>query len=238
MEEQRLQLLLMPGMNGTGELFAKFVQALPGWIEPHVVSYPRDRLLSYEQLKAIARSFIPPDGQFVILAESFSTPLAVSLASENPPGLQALVLCAGFVSPPLHKVPSRIASIFAPVLFKIGLPSSLCRYFLVGGRASEGLVRSVQSAISGVSSGVMAHRLKSALSCDAQSELHRLSVPLLCLSGRGDRLVNARSFEEIQKARPEVLLKRIEAPHLMLQTNPQEAADIVVRFLEQIQSES
>jgi len=33
----------------------------------------------------------------VILAESFSAPIAIRLAAEAPPNLKALVICAGFI---------------------------------------------------------------------------------------------------------------------------------------------
>jgi len=46
MDGQRLTLLLLPGMDGTGELFADFVKLLPVWIKPLVVSYPRNQKLS------------------------------------------------------------------------------------------------------------------------------------------------------------------------------------------------
>ena len=84
MDEKRLTLLLLPGMDGTGELFAEFVKLLPSWIEPRVVSYPRDRRLSYDQLLPILESALPSNKPFVILAESFSTPLAVRFAAESP----------------------------------------------------------------------------------------------------------------------------------------------------------
>ena len=65
---QRLTLLLLPGMDGTGALFDDFVKLLPGWIEPVVVGYPRDRQLSYDQLSRIVESVVPSDVPFVILA--------------------------------------------------------------------------------------------------------------------------------------------------------------------------
>jgi pimeloyl-[acyl-carrier protein] methyl ester esterase len=100
MNDERLKLLLLPGMDGTGELFSEFVRLLPDWIEPRVMSYPSGQRLSYEQLLPVLRTALPSDKPFVILAESFSTPLAVRLAAETPKGLRALVLCAGFICPP------------------------------------------------------------------------------------------------------------------------------------------
>jgi len=238
MYKKRLTLLLLPGMDGTGELFAEFVKLLPGWIEPRVVSYPRDRRLSYDQLLPIVLSALPSNKPFVILAESFSTPLAVKLAAETSKGLRALVLCAGFISPPRRDVVVNIALILAPVLFVFGLPESVCRHFLVGDTAPKKLINAVRAAVSSISSGVLAHRLRLVLTCNAGRELRGVSVPLLYLSGLEDRLVRRLSFEEIQQAKPDALLVTVEAPHLILQAKPHEAVDIVLRFLQQVRSES
>jgi pimeloyl-ACP methyl ester carboxylesterase len=235
MEEGRLTLLLLPGMDGTGELFADFVTLLPSWIEPRMVSYPRDRRLSYDQLLPILKSALPSDEPFVILAESFSTPLAVMFAAETPKGLQALVLCAGFVSSPRRGALRRVALILAPVLFSFGLPKSVCRHFLVGDTPPKGLVDKVRATVSRVSGRVLAHRFRSVLSCNGERELRRVSVPLLYVSGLEDCLVRSSSYKEIQHVKPDALLASIEAPHLILQTKPHEAVDVVVRFLRQVQ---
>ena len=238
MDEERLTLLLLPGMDGTGELFAEFAKLLPGWIEPRLVSYPRDRKLSYDQLLEIVGSALPANRPFVVLAESFSTPLAVRFAAEKPKGLLALVLCAGFVSPPRRGALRRVALILAPVLFAFGLPESVCRHFLVGDSAPRSLVDGVRATVSSVPVGVLAHRLRSVLSCTGKRELQTISIPLLYLSGLEDRLVRSVSFEEIQQAKPDARLASIEAPHLILQAKPREAVGVVIRFLGQVHRES
>jgi surfactin synthase thioesterase subunit len=40
------KLVLLPGMDGTSELFAPFIAALPKDFEPIPIRYPRDRFLS------------------------------------------------------------------------------------------------------------------------------------------------------------------------------------------------
>jgi pimeloyl-ACP methyl ester carboxylesterase len=224
-------------MDGTGDLFADFVALLPGWIEPRIVSYPRDKKLSYAQLSSLVKSAFPSNRPFVILAESFSAPLAVTLAAENPDWLKGLVLCAGFVSPPRRDVLSRLAFVLAPELFSFGLPASVCRRYLVGNAAQKNLVNIVRSAVSSVSSAVLAHRLRSVLSCNAERELRSVSVPLLYIFGTEDRLVRRASFHEIHQAKPDAQLTSIEAPHLILQTKPREAAGGVTRFLQMMCSE-
>lgn len=46
----RLRLILLPGLDGSGVLFAPLLRHLPPDVEPVVVRYPPDRALGYEEL--------------------------------------------------------------------------------------------------------------------------------------------------------------------------------------------
>ena len=54
-------LVLLPGMDGTGDLFAPFVNAVENRFLVQVVRYPTDRVLDYEGLFALVRSGLPTD---------------------------------------------------------------------------------------------------------------------------------------------------------------------------------
>lgn len=93
-------LVLLPGMDGTGGLFSEFLEALGPGLHPIVVPYPPDQPLDYSQLESIVRSRLPSDQPFVLLAESFSGPIAISIAASAPRGLLGLVLCCSFARSP------------------------------------------------------------------------------------------------------------------------------------------
>ena len=76
----KVSLILLPGMDGTGQLFEPLVSALAGEFEIKVVTYPTSTPLGYSELEAIAREAIPKEGSYVILGESFSGPIAIALA--------------------------------------------------------------------------------------------------------------------------------------------------------------
>ena len=76
-------LLLLPGMDGTGDLFDAFVAALPATLDVVTVRYPAREPLGYAELQALARAAMPEKGPFVILGESFSGPIAISLAAAS-----------------------------------------------------------------------------------------------------------------------------------------------------------
>src|SRR5487761_478318 len=55
-QTQRLKLVLLPGMDGTGELFSDFAAALAGEFEIATVWYPTERCLSYSELEGFVRA--------------------------------------------------------------------------------------------------------------------------------------------------------------------------------------
>jgi hypothetical protein len=45
-------LVLLPGLDGTGQLFGDFLKALPHTLTTTVVSYPMNRFLTYSEIPA------------------------------------------------------------------------------------------------------------------------------------------------------------------------------------------
>ena len=99
-----LKLVLLPGMDGTGELFSGFIAALPGTFEVVTVRYPTERYLPYSELENFVRAACPIFGPFMLVAESFSTPLAIQYAATSPANLAGIVLCTGFATSPVRGV--------------------------------------------------------------------------------------------------------------------------------------
>ncbi len=91
MGPERLPLLLLPGLDGTGKLFARFAAELPGNIEPTVIPLPAEPRPGLERLASAMRERLPIGRPYALLAESFSGPVAIRLAAEQPPDLVALV---------------------------------------------------------------------------------------------------------------------------------------------------
>jgi pimeloyl-ACP methyl ester carboxylesterase len=87
-------------MDGTGIELTDFVAALAPELDAIVVTYPNDRPMDYAGHEAVARASLPADRPFVLLGESYSGPISISIAASNPPGLIALVLCCSFARNP------------------------------------------------------------------------------------------------------------------------------------------
>ena len=95
-----MRLILLPGLDGTGNLFEQFASRLPEEFSATIISYPTNEKLNYAQLEILVRNQLPQTELYALIAESFSGAIAVSIATEAPQNLTALVLCASFVSNP------------------------------------------------------------------------------------------------------------------------------------------
>lgn len=233
-QTRRLKLVLLPGMDGTGELFSEFAAALAGEFEIATVRYPTERSLSYSDLETLVQSACPTFGPFVLLAESYSTPLAIKYAASNPGNLEAMVLCAGFATSPMRGWRRLLGWLVAPLMFRIPLPNLAAKRWLVGPDASPSLLESVRAAISSVKPEVLAARLRGVLACEVRPEMGQVTVPILCLQAKEDRLVSASCLDELRQIKPQITMVTLEGPHLLLQREPHKAAETVVRFLQSL----
>jgi pimeloyl-[acyl-carrier protein] methyl ester esterase len=228
------RLVLLPGMDGTGDLFADFATALPAEFEATIVRYPKNAAFTNDALSAIIEKAVPAGEPFVLLAESFSTPLAVEFAATNPDNLKGVILCAGFVSSPLQGWRRLTAPLLAPILLHLPLSTLACEKFLIGSRAPRPLLGSVRMAISSVRTKVLESRLRRVLTCDAGEALARIAVPILYIQALHDRLVPFRCLDEIRRIKPQTEMAVITGPHLILQREPQKAAAAVAQFIRKV----
>ena len=229
------RLVLLPGMHGTGELFDEFMRMMPEPKHIEAPYYPADAIPSYDQLQAMVEFIAPASEDFVLLAESFSTPLAIQYAATNPPNLRGLILCAGFATSPLRGCRRSFVSLIANLAFRLPLPRIAVSRFLVGPDAPESLHRAVRAAVCSVRPAVLAARLRQVLDVDVRSALRNISVPILYIQAQEDRLVGRSCLELIEGIRPQVEVAPIRGPHLILQREPQRCADIVARFMDRLQ---
>jgi pimeloyl-ACP methyl ester carboxylesterase len=232
MASRNLRLLLLPGMDGTGELFAGLLSALPAGAEASPVRYPSRRVAPNSELVSIIHREAKRLTPCVLVAESFSTPLAIQYAAASPENVQAVVLCAGFASNPAGGWLRPMAGLLAPALFHLRLSNAAIEKFLLGADAPPLLLQQVRRAIASVSAHVLANRLRTALATDVRAQLPAVQAPILYLQASHDRLVRPRSLDEIRQIEPEIEIATVNGPHMILQREPQRCAEEIVRFVE------
>lgn len=231
-------LVLLPGLDGTGELFVDFVATLPDSWTATTVTYPTDRFLRYADLRPFVGAAVPQLERFVVVAESFSTPLALWYAATNPPNLAAVVICAGFVGSPVHGWSGTLKALARPWLFRLKPPRIIVEHFLLGQNAPPDLLQKLRHALQRVRPDVLSGRVQEVLDCDARDDLRRTTVPMLYLEAAYDALLSSSCKKEFSHVRPDTLFRSVPAPHLLLQREPQKAANIMMAFINSLPTSS
>ncbi|MDB5807123.1 MAG: alpha/beta hydrolase [Betaproteobacteria bacterium] len=226
-------LVLLPGMDGSGDLFEEFTAALRT-IAPRlsmtIVRYPPDGALGYTELAAYAREQLPAGQTYAVLGESFSGPVAIMLAAARPPGLSGLILCCTFARNPVGGMRA-----LAPLLRYLPLqrlPMALLRHYLMDAATGAGIAARLRTALSCLAPGVLAARMAAVLAVDASAELARLGVPVLYLRAARDRLIPHAVADRLARLQPRLRIADFPSPHLLLQTCPREAAARVLQFID------
>ncbi|HEY7088517.1 MAG TPA: alpha/beta fold hydrolase [Tepidisphaeraceae bacterium] len=223
------RLVLLPGLHGTADLYEPLLGCIPPGLAPKVIAYPPDIPLGYRELLVqIERELAQVPGEIILLAESFSGPLAMRYAARHPGRIRAIILSASFIRCPLWRVlPPIVKHVtrFAP-------PAFVTRWLMVGRSASRDTCSWVRDSIRQVAPRVLAHRLKQVARIDVSKDLERCAaIPMLYLCGTDDRVVRRASLDQILKIRPKMAIRTLQGPHMLLQVRPADSWHHVAEFL-------
>jgi len=224
-------LVLLPGMDGAAKLFEPLIAALADDVESIVVRYP-DEPLDYAEHEAIARAALPTDRPYVLLGESFSGPIAISIAASQPAQLVGYVLCASFV-----RSPYRWLTWLRPgldLVFATRPPRMVAQYFLMGRFATRELRSLHTETMERVGPATLAARGKAIATCDVTRDLQRVRVPGLYLRATEDRVVPRSATRLFGQLASSARIVDIVGPHLLLQACPRESARALQSFLQQL----
>lgn len=216
-------IILLPGLHGTTELFGRFAAAAPADLALHAQPLPNELPLDYRALADWVIARLPPD-PVVLLAESFSGPLALLIA-DRCPQIIALVLCVTFVEPPAPSLVARIPN----RIWNVTPPLPLISALLTGG--DRALAADIQRTVRALSGDVIANRIRAALHVNVKSELQRFSKALLCVSATRDWIVPARNAARIRALKPSASFVEIDGPHMLLQTHSTESWRAIEPFI-------
>lgn len=220
-----MKILILPGLDGTGTLLSEVAELLKSKHEVTVIRYASD-LYAYQDLKTKVQTALPAD-DYIIVAESFSGPLAVMIASENPTGLQGVVFVATFAKTPF-KVPKFLTYLVDITPTKSRLLSRLAQPFLMGRWATPEFTTRFKQVMHAVPASTMAGRLREVLKVDVVQKLMAIDIPTIYLSARDDRLIPSRMASDFDRLPPNVF--EIAGPHFLLQANAKESSKHILGF--------
>lgn len=232
MTTQKIILVLLPGLDGTGLVFEPLLGYLPGEIVPQVVRYPCDRPLSLQEHIDFARKELPRDRPFVLLAESFSGPVGVQLLAAPPENLLGVIFVATFVRSPSPLL-LKLGRYFPPRLLRSLFSTTLLSRFFCLGRAPVESVALFRRALQSASLSVMARRLR-ILAELPPPPATTFARPCLYLQADHDRLVPPAAAKDLQGSLPQLQVKRLAGPHIILLARPEAGARVISDFIFQV----
>jgi len=209
-----VDIILLPGLHGSIALFDTFVTLAPSWARCRPIPLPAQ---SNQNFLALAEAIACPVQAVqrpVLLAESYSSLVAVHLTQLLGPDISLLVLCNPLLDGPSVVSPDLAATLVASPL----LPSWCAAYMMADGNRSVGcaMLREVRQ----MPRQLLSDRIRVAAAARSAGTLSSLSVPLLALIGRRDRLLSpSRARAALSLARDRSVID-IDAPHLIVQTHP------------------
>jgi len=222
-------LLLLPGMPGIDALFKPLVDELGDRFEIDAVSYPSDEALGYEQLLNLVTSCIPKGKPYFILGESFSGPLAVMAALKCPENVLGIILVASFVTSPMPRWINRLKRFARGPILDVR-PRSHINDRLMGKKCNERTRIWIHQNLPRLKNEVLSARVQAVLDVNVREELKNLTVPVLYIAGSEDWLIGKNCIDVIWLCRPDVEIKVLDGCHMILQTNPKEAAGVIKEF--------
>ncbi|MET0935799.1 MAG: alpha/beta hydrolase [Luteibacter sp.] len=231
MESAVLDLVVLPGLDGTGNLFVPFLAALGREVPVRVIAYPHDRPMGYADLAEWSRGQLP-ERDFVLLGESFSGPVAALIAAERPAHLRGLILSASFI-----RNPRPFAAMLSPITY--GLPMSrtwarIAAPFLIGRRPDPALRDAFVQAVGTMASATMQARVRAVLDIDVSDAFAKVGVPILCLRAKRDLLVPRSASAWIRHVQPASRVVDVPGPHGLLQASARRCAELVGGFMAEL----
>ena len=240
-----VDLILLPGLHGSDALFASFEEELQNVsdkseleIQTLTLHYPTDDSQSYSSLLNWLSTEIdlikPRKQKTVILAESFSTPLALMLADRYPSIIQAVIIVGGFCSSPIVNNTAVAALSLIPLrpLFMLKPPKAAIKHYLTGNEVSPAFVKNVQDIIRKAPAKTISNRVRAILDLDESMCPNLPDTPILLLQAEDDGIIPWETQNALENHFPHADSHWIESPHFILQTHPKLAAQHILKFLE------
>jgi len=226
-----MKLIMLPGLDGTGELFSPLIDYFPEDFSFQVISYPNTQILSYVQLVEHVMGHLPVDEDYILLAESFAGPLAYKIAQSKSKHLKQIIFVASFI-----QIPNRLLELTRLIPVPILMPKQVPLWMLkvvVGSRAKPLVYKLVQQAINKVPKKVWIFRINEMRRWSPGANL--IDYPCVYLQAKNDRLVSKSAAETIRVRSKSFELYQVEGSHFVLQVNPRECADRLVEIMKNIE---
>lgn len=222
-------LTFLPGLHGNSELYHPLASRLKDPAE--FVNYPEKGEQSYQALADFLASSLDWSLPRVLIAESFSGPLALQMAARFTHSVSAVVIAASFCASPS---PASLALLPLRPLFMLRPPAATIRHFLTGSSIPDQLTQTVRQTISSLPALTLSRRVRSVLSLEEQHCPSLTNTPILILQAKHDNLIPWQFQNQLEQHYPHARVHWLESPHLIFQRAPKQCCAKIKQFLNQL----
>ncbi|MGO2129445.1 MAG: alpha/beta fold hydrolase [Pseudoalteromonas prydzensis] len=218
-----MKTILLPGLDGTGLLFAKLTENFPECLETEVISYESLEGITYaEQGAELAKRF--EDTDIYIVAESYSGRVAYEIYKLLGSRVKGIVFLASFISAPclLSKLAGLLPVSFLSVNFLSNKLLYLFGFSLMGGQT---LVYPVFASLQTANKRKLKLRLCNIAGLSKQQQV--LACPVIYIRPSRDLLISASAVKYLASMCSSFSQVEIEGGHFIAQSNPVACAKVI-----------
>jgi pimeloyl-[acyl-carrier protein] methyl ester esterase len=220
---------LLPGLDGTGLLFRPLLAALPSELRAKVIGYPANEALGLPDLAALVARQLPAEGA-VLVAESFSGLVALTLLANAPPRIWGVIFVGAFAEPPRPLLLRLAPLALRHTPWVRRAPAFLLRQYCVGKDASASELKMLREAMACVSPEILGHRLR-LVAVRHTFGKGPIEIPAYYIRASQDRLVPAACTHWFQQRFRKCEVLDAEGPHFLLQVKPRDSAEMIGRIV-------
>lgn len=227
-----MRIVLLPGLDGSRICFEPFLKALVEakvFEDVSIIRYRDNCKQTYAELESEVRSCLPHTEEFVLLGESFSGPIALSIGAMPPPNLKGIILVATFAKNPRPYLGWLRFAI--PCVSLRLAPNVLINFALLGKSGTPILRRLLSDAIKTLTTQVFQTRLREVMNVNYLAQTSQITLPCLYLRASRDRLVPKQASDTLIAALRDIHCIEIDAPHFLLQVTPGIATHSIQKFV-------
>ncbi len=227
-----MRLIILPGLDGSGEIYSAFIRELTEDIQITIISYPKQSNLDYADLIVYVSNRLPEDEKFIILAESFSGPIGYQLAKRALPNLVAIIFVASFIRNPNRKLISLSRLLPLSLILRLPIPDFIVKRWLFGANVAGSMISKFKTIVRSLPSCVIRARL--GLIQKLILEDRNITLPTLYIQALNDRLVLTDNCQDFESRCTHFTQISIDGPHFLLQSKPLECANHVRELIQQV----
>ena len=226
---------LLPGLHGTDALFEKFHSALPDQQECEQINLPEKGKQDYQTLGDWLDNHLPhrKDKKRLIIAESFSGPLAMMIAAQRADEVAGIVLASCFCDAPHNP---GIALLPLRPLFMVKPHRKALEHFLVGKDASDQDIEELAQVIQTIPSSTLTKRVRAILELEEGDTPRLKDTPMLLLQAQDDNLIPWEAQQRLEAHYPNARVHWIPSPHMILQRHAKTCLEKIMDFTSDLSS--